>query len=471
MNRTSLLATSALAFTCTLGAALADTPILVTSAEDAGTGSLRAALATAAEQDGISRIVIAVRDQIVIESTLDYTGTAPLAIFGNGQTVSTAQDVTLFAASNGADVTINALDFAGPGNWSIRNRADADGAAGKGIFVDVRDDQQGLVTLSLRDVTVSGVANHGIHVSDCSLADACGGGAGGDGEGSPASILVTLENVTIRDAGNGKFDADGLRVDERDEGSVTLIAHDSLFTLVGADGVELDEGQAGDVTAHVTNSSFNDNGAYCDPALLATFLPAPDEAEFEEGQMQESGIPAAITGSPDDGCFEREVSLYDDGSVEEYEFGIDLDDGFDIDEAGDGSIQLVMTESAILGNLDEGLDFDEEGAGGMSLAIARTRAFGNTDDGFKMSEEDDGGIDAVVVASTASHNGGVGAVFEEEDGGDLDVELIDFTSFANDDGETSVELVQEDEGTGRAAITGGALAEPTDIEGVDLSNE
>jgi hypothetical protein len=65
-------------------------------------------------------------------------------------------------------------------------------------------------------------------------------------------------------------------------------------------------------------------------------------------------IPGPVTGSPDDGCFERAVDTYDDGSVEEYEFAIDVDDGFDIDEAGPGSMFVTVTGSVMDGNLDEG---------------------------------------------------------------------------------------------------------------------
>jgi hypothetical protein len=79
------------------------------------------------------------------------------------------------------------LAFEGPGGWDIENRSDL-GAAGKGIFVDLRDDQTGTVEIELVNVTVTGTAGHGIHVSDCTLADECGGGSGGAGEGSPASI-------------------------------------------------------------------------------------------------------------------------------------------------------------------------------------------------------------------------------------------------------------------------------------------
>ncbi|SIS59386.1 hypothetical protein SAMN05421759_101639 [Roseivivax lentus] len=469
MTFRSFAATSVLALTVYAGPAQAQAPILVTTTADSGAGSLRAALAEAAAMDAPAQIIVTAAGDIAIDETLDYPGTAPLSIFGNGNSVTTAADVTLFSASNGADLTLRALHFAGPGGWSIENRADADGSAGKGIFVDVRDDQTGLVSLVLHDVSVSGVANHGIHVSDCSLADECGGGSGGGGEGSPASILVHLSDVRVEDAGNGKFDADGLRVDERAEGSVTFIAHRSVFTGVGADGVELDEGQAGDVIVEVTASAFNDNGAYCDPDLLASALPDPDEAEYEEGEVAEADIPGPVTGTLDDGCIEREVDLYEDGSVEAYAFGIDLDDGFDVDEAGDGSIHLVMDGSEIARNLDEGLDFDEEGAGGIVVSIVRSTATGNNDDGYKMSEEDAGDVTGTVLGSSAIGNGGVGAVFEEEGAGGVAVTIRDMVSYGNDDGETALEVVQEDDGAGSVDVSGGAMAEATEVEGATLS--
>ncbi|MBM1222235.1 hypothetical protein JQU17_16855 [Ponticoccus sp. SC2-23] len=468
MLRSRLLTTAA---AIALGSlAQAETPFFVTTTADTGEGTLRAALAQAAQTGAASRVVILTQDDISVDTGLVYEGSDPLEIIGSGQTVRTAQDVTLLTASNGADLTIAGLNFAGPGGYSIEARADSDGIAGKGIFVDVRDDQTGTVSLMLSDVTVSGVANHGIHVSDCSLADACGGGATGDGEGSPASIRVHLVNVVVDDAGNGKFDADGVRVDERAEGGVQFFATGSTFTNVGADGVELDEGQAGDVVVTAINSDFVDNGGYCNPDLLAGFMPDVDEAEFEEGQQDEAGIPGPIMGSPDDGCFERAVDLYDDGSVEAYEFAIDVDDGFDIDESGDGSLYAVLIGGAITGNLDEGNDYDESGAGGIDLTVIGTRASGNADDGFKNSEEDGGDVVSTVVGATSTDNGGKGFVFEEEGDGDVRVDVTGTTTGNNDDSDdTGIEAVQEDDGTGSLSVTASDITDGIDVEGVDLS--
>jgi hypothetical protein len=455
-----------------LGAAPAlAAPILVTSAADSGEGTLRAALETASAASEAQTIVVATGTDIEIAATLTYSGTAPLEIVGSGQTVSTEADVTLLAVTEGADLSVMNLAFAGPGGWSIENRSANGATAGKGIFVDVRDDQTGTVTVALTNVSVTGTAGHGIHVSDCTLADACGGGSGGAGEGSDASIVLTLTGVRVVDTAYGRFDADGVRVDERGEGGISFTATSSVFSGVGADGIELDEGQAGDVTAIITLSEFTGNGGYCDPGLLAAFMPTEPEGEFEEGAVMEDAIPGPITGSPDDGCFERAVDTYDDGSVEEYEFAIDVDDGFDIDEAGPGSMFVTVTQSVMRDNLDEGFDFDEEDAGDITATYIATTASGNTDDAYKHSEEGEGGVFGLVSASDATDNGGVGFVFEEADGGYVGVAILDSMTSGNDDGELGVEVVQEDEGTGNLLIAASDIADGVEAEGVTVQRD
>lgn len=424
---------------------------------------IQAALDAAAATNTASVVVI--DHDLALDAPLTYTGTAPLTLVGSGNTVSTDKDVTLFSAPNGPDLMITGLNFVARGDYSITNQ----GGAGKGIFVGVPTDRTGTVKLSLNDVRVEGASAHGVHISDCSLADACGGGEGGAGDGSPASIEVFLRNVAVVNVGNGSFDADGLRVDERGAGSVHFSADNSLFQLVGADGVELDEGQDGDVNVTLTNTLFVENGNYCDPAIMKAYLPDPDEGEFETGAKAEGDIPGPVTGSPDDMCIEREVDLYDDGSVEAYEFGLDLDDGFDIDEAGNGSINATIARSMVQDNRDEGFDFDEAGAGDIDMMIVGTGAKGNTDDGYKFSEEDEGSVIATVAGSMAQDNGGKGMVFEEEDGGDVQVSITGSMTSNNDDSDdTGVELVQDDAGQGMATITNSDIADGIDAEGVDL---
>ena len=447
-------------------------PLVVSNANDSGEGSLRQAIADANASTTAAQIVIATEADIAISSPLIYEGASGLTIFGAGNAVLADDDFTLLTSANGGDLTVSDLDFIGVGGFDIDNRADADGVSGKGIFIDVADDQTGSVALTLTNVTVAGVANHGIHVSDCNLADDCGSGGGGAGEGSAASIEVSFVNVTIDDAGNGKFDADGLRVDERGEGDIVASIINSTFKGVGADGVELDEGQAGDVIATVIGSTFDTNGIYCLPAILKPYLPEEDEGEYADGERNEDAIPGPITGSPDDGCFEREVDLYDSGYVEAYEFGIDVDDGFDIDEAGPGTLYATVTSSTVIGNLDEGADFDEEDAGGIAAWFFNTLSTGNADDGYKNSEEGAGDVTGGLIGSFAVNNGGKGAVYEQEDGGDIVIMVSNSAAMGNDDSDnTGVEIVQDSDGTGILNVMASDIADGFDLENVTLTEK
>lgn len=472
MNK-SLNGISILALAATLTAALASPagavgPVLVTNGNDSGEGSLRAALEAVAKQDPPGQILVVTESDIKIDSTLTYAGEAPLSIFGKGQTVKTQTDTTLLTLSQGADLRVNGLNFKGPGGFSIKNR----GNAGKGIFIDLRPDQTGVVTLELEDVMVSGVAYHGVHISDCNLADDCGAGRGGKGDGSPASVVVRLADVEISDVGNGRFDADGIRVDERSDGDIFFYATDSTFRKVGADGVELDEGQDGSVFATAVDSTFDDNGAYCDPKILKAFMPENDQGEFEDGKMAEADIPGAVKGSPDDACIEREVTLYNSGSVKEYEFGIDTDDGFDIDEAGPGDLWALMVGASVRGNLDEGLDFGEEDEGGIRFAAWRTTAKNNADDGFKIVESEGGSVEALLHKVISKDNGGKGAVFEQRDEGDLDV-VADQTETANNDDsdKTGLEVVQDGDGKGTLTLRASDIADGIDAQNVNVVEE
>ena len=424
-----------------IGAALLTTtayaaPIQVTSSKDSGEGSLRAALEMVAAGSADS-IIITTEDDIEITSTLTYNGHTPISIYGNGQTIETDKNIDLLAITAGANLNISHLKFEGPGGFSITNRGDQQGEAGKGIFVNLRNDQTGTVTVTLNDVEVSGVAYHGIHLSDCDIAKDCGAGAGGQGDGSAASIAVNAYNVKVHNVGYGRVDGDGLRVDERNEGDILFTAHNSSFTKVGADGVELDEGQNGSVIVNATNVDFSNNGDYCQKDLLEKLLPSPVEAEFKDGEMSEDKVPMAITGSADDKCFEREVDLYASGSVEAYEFGIDYDDGFDIDEAGNGGIKAVIYSSTIHNNLDEGLDFDEEGEGNVEITVIDSKASGNTDDGFKVTEEDNGNLSALFSSVKSHKNSGKGIVLEAKNSGTVAAFIENSETEDNDSGKKS----------------------------------
>lgn len=440
-------------------------PILVTTGKDSGEGSLRAALKTLSGDEAGGQILVTTDDNIEIDTTLDYAGKGALRLHGNGQTVMSKADITLFIASQGADLKVSDLNFAGPGNFSIAKQ----GGTAKGIFVDVREDQSGVLTLELDDVKVSGLSYHGVHISDCDLADECGAGHGGAGGGSDTSIVVRLNDVEITDVGNGHFDADGFRVDERGPGDILFYANESEFTKTGADGVELDEGGAGSVFASAVDAKFDNNGAYCDPKLLKAFLPKEKKRKFEDGAMKEADVPPSMSGSPDDGCLERKIKLYESGSVKEYKFSIDTDDGFDIDEAGPGDLWALIVETSVKGNLDEGLDFGEEDAGDLKLTVWRAAIEGNSDDGMKIVESGAGNLTGLLAKVISKKNGGKGATFEQSDEGDIIVTVDQSATADNDDGKKSgLEVLQVGSGEGTLRVRASVIKGGIDVKNVNV---
>ena len=386
---------------------------LVTNGNNDGPGSLRAALASNA-----SHIIIdASVDTISISDTLVYSGTAALKLSGSDQIIDASSlHSDILQIVNGTDLNISNLTFTGPGGYNFDNQG-----GGKGIFVDVPVSKTGTINLMLTNVSVTGTGNHGIHVSDCTLADDCGGGGGGAGDGSVASINVQFTNVTVDGAGFGKADADGVRIDERNEGDITFSATNSTFINVGADGVELDEGNNGNVFLNVRNSTFNDNGAYC-----------LGNIDLKEG----------------DPC-------YDDGDP-------DVDDGFDIDEAGPGSIKGKIENLTVVNNLDEGLDFDEEDAGGFDLDLVAIYAIGNEDEGIKISEENDGSSIVSMRAIDLQNNNGSkeDIEIEEADSGDVAVKVNG--SFVDE-----IKVEEDGSGKGTIKVRGSTILEPLDLDNVE----
>jgi hypothetical protein len=395
-----------------------------------------------------------------------YSGSKALSINGNGNTISRGDDGNILELTQGADLSVENLDFEGPGGYTIQAQGE-----GIGILVNVPETRTGIVKLNLKDVEVSGTAEFGVLVQDCNT-DPCGSGSGGAGNGSKASVSVDFDNVLISDCGNGAFDGDGARVNERDQGNILFSSKDTTFINNGADGLELDEGQGGSIISNIKNTHFTDNGAYCDPSLIT--LPDPDEAEdlptAGDGAITEDELLAFKNNALDPMCVEIEYELHTGlDTVKEYESGIDLDDGVDFDEAGKGGITSNMSHSTITGNLDEGVDFDEENQGGTNTNFMYVDASNNEDDGIKVSEEDAGSVVGNNMMVTADSNGGKAIVYEEADNGNLSVNVLNsMTDGNNDGGDEGIEVVQEDKGTGKILVRDSTIVQDTPVvaEGV-----
>jgi hypothetical protein len=229
---------------------------------------------------------------------------------------------------------------------------------------------------------------------------------------------MRLSKVEIDGVGFGKQDADGIRVDDRNDGDIYLNATNSVFKNVGADGIELDEGDAGSVIVNVRNVVFQENGAYC---------------------------------SYVDEKFILDPNCNDDGDP-------DVDDAFDIDESGPGGISGMIANIDVIDNLDEGLDFDTEGKGPDSLVdldIVNVYAAGNADEAIK----DDAGKDASIIVRMRAIDVEGDIEFEELGPGDL--KLILSGSSIGDD----LKLLETGDGTGTLKLRGTAIGGDIDVDG------
>jgi hypothetical protein len=320
--------------------------------------------------------------------------------------------------SNGADLLIKNLELAGPGGFSIENQG-----GGKGLFVKVPSDKEDTVDVTLVNVTVRDTGYHGVHISDCTSGDDCGAGqSGGEEPGSAASISLTLKGVLVENAGFGRQDGDGVRVDDREAGDILFKSVNSAFVAVGGDGIELDEGGEGSVVIKVRDNSFVDNGAYCSADFVAD--------------------PIAL----DPNC-------NDDGDP-------DVDDAFDIDEAGNGGIEGSLVNIDLINNYDEGLDFDSEGLGEDSqiqLRIVDVFARDNDDEAIKISEEE-----AASVYVTM-RNLDIGGDVEVEEEGDGDMAVVIKASVIGDD----LKLSESDDGEGTVKLRATTVVDEKDF--VDVS--
>ena len=203
--------------------------ILVTSGDDSGPGTLRQALEDLASGLGDLIFISSRVKRITIESTLEYIGTNSLTIQAEDMPrIIGSDDFDLLTTNATLEVGIRNVEFEGLGHYSINNQGQ-----GKGIFVDIPDDAVGDAFVTLEDVKVSGVASYGVLVNDCTEVN-CGNGNQGTGGGSDASVEVVLNGVTVENSGKGRFDGDGVRVNERGVGDLGAFIIDSSFNYNGA---------------------------------------------------------------------------------------------------------------------------------------------------------------------------------------------------------------------------------------------
>jgi len=363
--------------------------------------------------------------RIYVDGTLKYSGSTPLVLKGKGHRVYADGNNTVLHVTNGADLKVSGLRFIGPGGYSYDDSNPNQSLGGNAILLTtpaIKIDESGeddplfdkVVKVEIYNTSVRGFGDHGIHLSDCSDLS-CGDGNDAGGFGTSASFDVKLTKVTVMNTGFGQQDADGIRVDERSDGSVNLVAKNIWLRNVGADGIEIDEAGDGDVIVKMKNANFVDNGSYCgqadQEALFNVYTEARSVAEPFENKDLEKEFLEDFAGRYD--CVD-EIDTDEEGKDQVV---FDLDDAFDIDEADRGSVSVEMKNIRIFSNDDEGLDFDEDKDGDITLDAQNIIMANNGDEGIKLSEEDDGDVNLTVKKLTNGRGEADDIEVESEDDG------------------------------------------------------
>lgn len=309
--------------------------------------SLQAALDAADDNGG----TVLVAGQIVLDEPLTYSGSNRLSILGVGNARIVGPVVEIAAPSNsgarvGEETVGDGLQILSDADLRIIG-VDFEGQSGHGIYYEFPSSASGTTRFSLSRVNFAGQGLSGMWIED----QKGGSELAPVAIDSDASIDLRLRNVTVSGTGfaddpaamgmgscadTSEFDGcawsdfDGFRINEGGEGNITFSFQSVGFFGNAGDGIEFDETSNGGVSGSVVNSAFDGNGA-------------------------------------------------------QPQFPADLEDGFDIDEAGDGVISVVMFNTTVNGNVDEGIDLDGAGGGDISLNAFNVTAVGNADENIKVS--------------------------------------------------------------------------------------
>jgi hypothetical protein len=285
------------------------------------------------------------------------------------------------ATIDGANAGGPAFRMTGGGSLTVRNLT-VRNAPAEGLSIEVPSSATGTVRVQLVDVDVIGNAGHGVLVNDQD--DPSTPAPDGD---SAASVEVSIFGVRFIGNGYSVSDRDGLRVNEGGDGDLKITALFSRAEDNAADGIEVDERGAGDVRLEMLGCRILRNGKF-DPA--------------------------------------------------------DLDDGFDIDESGDGSVLGSVALSTASDNFEEGFDFNENDAGDLRVDMLLVEASGNGEEGIDYEEDDDfaGGGDLVttmlLIRTNGNKGGDAGLKIREKGVGNLVTTLRGVEASANLTGGISV---------------------------------
>jgi hypothetical protein len=303
---------------------------------------------------------------------------------------------------------------------------------GTGITVKVPAGATGTFRVELDRFTARNNALHGVLIND--QAGYFDDHESTSPEGSAAGLVVRVTASRFEANGFGDADQDGLRVNEGGAGDLDFLAQGTAFVGNGADGLELDERAAGDAIFTVQQTTFEGNGTKVNDPV--DFDDGFDVDEAGDGSLIGRLVHVTANDNAEEGLDFNEndagdlrVEMTGVEATRNAEEGVDLEE--DDDFIGGGDLVADLRNVTTLGNGsaggDAGLKLRERGAGNIRSRIVNARASGNLIDGIQLREQDAGLVDAEIVGATASGNAGNGVRLR----GDGQVKLQSLTADGN----------------------------------------
>lgn len=433
--------------------------ISVTNTNDSSSGSFRSAI-TLANLVGPSTQSITIEFEIdgtvsLSSGTIVYNNDVPLIINGNGVTIDgsgLAFEDDIFQINGGSDVIINDLSFVN-GSANGVNIALPDNASGivslvfntvtfgsnglNGLLINDQSDDPinpggsdspASILLKLNSVEVTGngfvglsdfdgvrVNEGGLGDLTVTIQDSLVADNGGDGveldEKGEGLVKATVKNSDFND--NGPQDPedleDGFDIDEADDGDLIAVLNTVTANGNFDEGIDLDESGPGDIRATLTNVTAVDNTdreIQFSEGLEDEDLPEDPPADINDGSIITFFLNVLMDGQGDDD---------DGGLLEEFGAGdvhflfsdvtaVNADDGFQVDEVGDGDLLGWIKTSTFNSNADDGFTAEEQDLGDLAIVFSRTSIMDNLGNGIQAEQGDDGEGELGLLLTTIEGN-------------------------------------------------------------------
>ena len=334
---------------------MADT-FVVSSAQDSGDATFRAAIEAANINPAITEIRFNVSEPIQLLSAIQYLGQQSLVFVGQGVQIDGSQLVEgdLLVTKTGASLTFYQMTF----NQSP-NRM---------ITVRIPTETVGEVSVLLQDVTIRRAGREALYIADHLVLE------NNVFVGAPASIKLTIINGVFSENGLKDSGSDGVRVIEFGEGDVVVDIRNSVMNGNGDDGLDLAENDAGDMDVYAQQLSVNNNGAF-------------------DTNNAEDGIDIDEAGSGNFYLVLKGAQVNNSS-----------DEGLDLDESGDGHMIITLRDIESNNNGDESVRIDESGAGHIDALLFNVTSNNNGDDGMQIRESNAGRISLNFIDVNANKN-------------------------------------------------------------------